>query len=356
MMSRFVILGLLLSSAAVFAQDPPPAETPPPAEAAPPPAEAGPPGLVSIRQVQLHVWISETTEQGLVDIGNNLTYSRISENTGDSIQQISTNVFDSRDPAFTVTLPAPDQTKFLPPLRPDQSGNLENGVQSQAGAGLNYSLIETNHGTYDGVFRAIEQSNDVDLMSKPELLVIDGKQALIHAGGEVPFQTITFDPKGTPQLKVEFKPIGVEMELIPTVQDADGLVLLNITKLNVKDIARVDKVRGLDLPVIADRSQTGQVLLPSDQAIVIGGLSSQVSRFSERRVPLLGKIPVVGTLFRGRSTDFNVATLLIFVHPTVVDLRAMSAEANNALQFWQDGSWSNEALIADEIALMDVEF
>ena len=353
MKSGLLTLSLCAIATFAIAQDPPPAETPPPP---PPPAEAAPAGPVPIRQVQLHVWISETSEQGLIEIGNNLNYTRISENTGDSLQQVSSNVFDPNDSTFSVTLPAPDQTKFLPPLRPDLNGNLDNGVQSQSGAGLNYTLIETNHGTYEGVFRAIEQSNDVDLISKPELLVIDGRPATIHAGGEVPFQSIKFDPKGNPQLSVEFKKIGVEMRLTPIVRDPVDLVELNIESLKVTDIARVDKVRGLDLPVIAERSQKGHVLLPSNQTVVIGGLSSQVSRTSERRVPVLGKIPVFGTLFRGRSSEFDVATLLILVQPTVVDLRAMTAEASGAMQFWQDGSWDNEQAIADEIALMDVEF
>lgn len=343
MMSRYVVIALLVASFAASAQDPPPAE--------PAPAPAG---TTDIKQVQMHVWISETSELGLTDLGNNLGYTRIAENTGNALQQVNSNVLDPLNPAFSVTLPAPDQSKFLPPLRPDLNGDLSNGIQTQAGAGLNYTLFEANHGVYEGIFRAIEQTTDVDLISKPELLVKNATPATIHAGGEVPFQTIKFD-KGNPKLDVEFKKIGVEMTLTPTIRE-DDLIVLDIENLKVTDIARVDKIRGLDLPVIAERSQKGVVIVPSGQAIVIGGLTSQVSRTSERRVPLLGKIPIVGTLFRGRSQEFDIASLLIFVHPTVVDLRAMSAEATNALQFWQEGSWKHEQVIADEIALMDVEF
>jgi type II secretory pathway component GspD/PulD (secretin) len=320
-------------------------------ESAPPP----PAGPTPFKQVQMHVWISETSEQGLKQLGTNLVYKRIPENRGSSLQQINSNVFDPLDPTYTVTLPAPDQSQFLPPLRPDQLGDLANGVQTQSGGGLTFSIAETNHGTYEGVFRAIDQSTDIDLISKPELLVIDTRSAEIHAGGEIPFQTIAFDKRGNPKLQVTFKPVGVEMKITPTI-GTDNLIRLDIEKLDVTDIVRVDKVRGLDLPVIAKRSQTGMVLVPNGQALVIGGLSSQVQRSSERRVPIVGKIPIIGALFRSRSTEVHTTNLMIFVAPTVVDLRNLSEEATNAMRFWEEGSWVNQKVIEAEMILMDSEF
>ena len=357
-MSRIALfLTLFLPFQMVYGQDAPPAEeapAPPPVAEAPA-APTVPPGLTPIQQVQMHVWISETSEQGLRELGTNLVYNRIPENRGDSLQQVNSNVFDPLDPTYTVTMPAPDQTRFLPPLRPDLSGDTTNGIQTQAGGGLNFTLVETNHGTYDGVFRAIAQNTDFDLISKPELLVVDNGLAEIHAGGEIPFQTISFDNKGVPNLQVTFQNVGVEMKIVPTI-GTDNLIKLNIQSLNVTDIARVDKVRGLDLPVIATRSQVGTVEVPNGQALVIGGLSSHVNRDSERRVPVLGKIPVVGTLFRSRASEVKTTNLMIFVSPTVVDLRNMTEESTNAMRFWDEGSWRNQSTIQEEMILMDTEF
>ena len=344
------LLFLLLTSfsATVVAQDPAAA----PAAPAPAPVAApvAPPGPTPLQQLQMHVWISETSEQGVRELGNNLSYNRIQSNNSDSLQQVDSNVFDPNDQSYTVTMPAPNQSLFLPPLRPDSSGGLSNGVQTQGGVGLNYSLLESNHGTYDGIFRAIDLSTDVDLMSKPELLVISGQPATIHAGGEVPFQTVKYD-KGVAQIGVSFKPVGVEMSITPTVRP-DNLVELTIAKLDVTDISRVDQIRGLDLPIISKRSQTGAVIVPNGQALVIGGLTSQVRRTSERRVPVLGKVPVLGVLFRTRQTEAQNSTLLIFVAPTVVDLRNLSAESTNAMEFWKEGSWRSESEISNEIELL----
>src|SRR5690349_12316130 len=78
----------------------------PPATPAFAPPAAGP---ASFRQVQMHIWISETNEQGLRDIGTNLKYTR-NDDDGHPIQQVSTNVFDPLNPDFHVTLPAPDSS------------------------------------------------------------------------------------------------------------------------------------------------------------------------------------------------------------------------------------------------------
>ena len=311
------------------------------------------PQPASFLQVQMHVWISETNEQGLRDIGTNLTYTRFSDNSGDRVQQILTDVFDPLNPLFNVTLPAPDQTNFNAPLRPDRDSNI-GGIQTQAGAGLTFSLIESNHGQIDGTIRAIEQNNDIDLISKPEILVIEKSTAEIKAGGKVPYQDIQYDNKGEPHLNVAFKDVGVSMRITPTIRD-DNLIKLNIEQLEVTDVIGINNIRGVDLPVFAKRSQTGIVLVPEGQALVIGGLSSQVTRRTERRVPILGRVPVLGILFRSRRSEIQKTHLLIFVLPTVVDLRAMTPSAANALDFWRNGSWNNEEAIADEMRLMQTE-
>jgi len=307
----------------------------------------------AFRQVQMHVWISETTEQGLRDIGTNLSYKR-AEDGGGPIQQISTNVFDPLDPNFRVTLPAPDQTSFPVPLRPDLSGTAGDGIQTQSGAGMTFSIISSDIGRIDGVFRSIERNNDVDLISKPELLVIEGQPAQIQAGGKVPYQSLQYDNRGLPQLLVAFQSVGVNMNITPTVRP-DNLVELNITELNVQDVTRIDNVRGVDLPVFAKRSQTGAVLVPNGQALVIGGLSSRVTRRTERRVPFLGKVPVVGIAFRGRRSEVQNIHLLIFVSPTVVDLRKLTPSSQTALDFWKNGTWQSQPTIETEIDLMKTE-
>lgn len=337
-MSRRALIALLGLAAAVSAH----AQEPPP---------------IDVRQVQVQVWISETGERGLRDLGANLQYFRQVDGVsqGGSVQQINTNVHDLRDPAFTVTLPAPDQDRFNPPMRPDQEGGLAGGIQTQEGVGLTFTLIEDDYGTINGAFRAVEQTSDLDLISKPELLVMNDHEAAIHAGGEVPYQSIEYDNSGNPRLDVKFESIGVNMVLLPSIQP-DGMIMLDIKTLDVTEIVRIDNVRGIDLPVFSTRAQTGQVLVPDGQTLVIGGLSSRVVRRNERGVPFIRRVPLLGLPFRGRQTQATTNHLLIFVSPTSVDLRNLEPPMMNALEFWRYEKWRHREAIDEEFETLEDEF
>jgi len=363
--SFLALVSMATLSFSATAQDPPPAEPAPapaeapPAEAAPaeaPPADAPapPPPPRDIRQVQVRVQIVETNERGLRDIGANLNYTRFVdgvEQTG-SVEQITTNTFDPIGDFPRITLPVPDSRDVF---RPDEDNNTANGVQTREGFGLTATVIESDRGTLDTVFRGLEEGLDTDVVSRPEILVIDTKPATINAGGEVPFQGVTYNKDtGVPKLNVEFKPIGVNMDMVPTIQPND-IIKLDITKLDVTDTVRIENIRGVDLPVFSTRSQTGVVYVPSGQTLVTGGLTSRLVRQNERRVPIIGKLPVVGFPFRSRQSESNLRTLLIFVTPTVVDLRNLSPDGKRAMEFWKGRNWSNEERIGAEMEAMEFE-
>ncbi|MFO7975788.1 MAG: hypothetical protein R6V12_14270 [Candidatus Hydrogenedentota bacterium] len=333
-------------------------EAPPPPAAPPPPPQQVEP----IRQVQIQVWISETTEDGLRDIGTNLDYTRFvrgEENSG-SVERISTRVFDPS--SFQVTLPAADANPYPDNVRltPDfpstvASGNvLENGgITTYGGAGVTFSIIDSGTGTIDALVRGIEQKADGDLISKPELLVVEGGTANIHAGEEIPFQSLVYQ-KGRAQLQVEWRQVGVNLAIQPTVLD-DDMIQIDLTKLNVVDQLPSSPIRGIDLPVFSTREQTGQVLVPNGQTLVIGGLSSRNIFKTERRIPLIGKLPVLGAPFRGRRVEARNSHLLIFLSPTIVDLRNLRPEAISALNFWREEKWKNLDRIEQEIEIMEDE-
>lgn len=368
------ILALLAAAPWAAAQEEAPPAEAPPAEAAPAEAPPAPPPLTDIRQVQIQVWISETNEQGLRDIGANLNYSRIvrGQERGGALQQISTNVFSPVADFERVTLPVPAPQGNIgfstPPLRAydptdfrsltgiDEDRNLANAIQTRSGVGLSATVIDSDHGTLEAIFRASETKADVDLISKPELLVVNGVAAEIKAGGQVPYQDVQFDNKGEPQLSVRWKDTGVNMRITPNILP-NNFVQLQLEQLDVTDIVRFDNTRGVDLPVFATRSQTGFVLVPNGNALVIGGLSSRVVRKNERRVPFIGRVPIIGLPFRGRGSEVFVTNLLVFVSPTIIDLRGLEDNLGSALNFWRKrgNEWSNAERIDREVESMASE-
>ena len=338
---------------------PAPSPVPVPAPLPPPAGQPAPPALTPINQVQIQVWISETNEIGLRDIGANLQYTRVASRkaTSGAVEQIQTQTNPSNS-TFSVTLPSPDTSLFsstnMPTqLRPDLSSS-SSGTQTQSGAGMVMSIIQSGFGTIDGVFRGIEQRSDGDLISKPELLVIDNGIAEIHMGEQTPYQSVSYTALGAGNLVVTWQDVGVNLKLQPLILSNDS-VQININQLAVSERVINRDVRGVDLPVFATRSQTGVVLVPNGQTLVIGGLSSRTVQQTERRVPILGSIPILGIPFRGRNTQSTNSHLLIFVSPTIVNLRNMSEEAKSALNFWQDRRWENSGRISKEIQVMQDE-
>lgn len=359
-------LSLVLCLAVIFclkavgedAPAPAAAAAPAPAPAAAPVAAAVPAApAVDIRQVQIQVWISETTEQGLRDLGTNLQYTRMVDGVdqGGTVQQVTTNMFDPASEFGRVTLPTPDKTKFAAPLRPDILPGTE-GVQSITGFGLTAGLIMDDVGTLEATFRGLERKVDLELISKPEVLVVNSGIAEVKAGGQVPYQDVKYTAYGVPQLSVTWKDVGVNMKLKPTILP-NNLVQIQFDQLDVTDVTRIENLRGVDLPVFAKRSQTGVYLVPNSQTLVIGGLSSRIERRGDKRVPLLGRIPVLGLPFRSRANESNITHLLVFVAPTVVDLRSLSDESFNALNFWRrrGGDWANAQRIEEEVDALDSE-
>lgn len=322
-----------------------------------PPVEA-PPEKVDIRQVQVKVWISETTESGIRDIGANLNFTRFvrGEEQSGSLQQVVTNTLNFEERFGTALMPFPDTTLFGNPLRPDRNNNLADGLSTIRGAGLEFSILSTDTGSIDGFFQSLEKRTDVDLISKPELLVANNMHATIKAGGQIPYQDVKY-PKGTPELQVSWRDVGVNLGMTPTIMPND-YIQLNIDELEVSDISRIDNLRGVDLPVFSSRQQTGIVFVPDGTTLVIGGLTSRAIRKTERRVPILGKIPLLGIPFHSRKSDAEILSLLIFVAPTIVDLRAPSPQAESALTFWRErgSEWENRQRIEREIEAMETGY
>lgn len=350
--SLLVLMLLVGLMAPVFAEEAP-AEAPPAEEAPPPP----PPGPVDIRQVQMKVWISETSEGGIRDIGTNLDFTRFvrGEEMRGSVQQVTTATMNQAAAFGTVSMPYPSSSLFGAPLRPDLNPSTPE-LEAFPGLGLEFSIIDADYGTIDGIFQTLETRSDLDVISKPEILVANTLPAEIKAGGQVPFQDVTF-PTAATRLQVSWRDIGVNLNLTPTIMP-NNFVQLAITQLEVSDILRFENLRGADLPLFSTRSQSGMVFVPDGTTLVVGGLTSRTVRKTERRVPILGRVPLLGIPFRSRKSEAEVSSLLVFVSPTIVDLRAPSPQAKTAMHFWRErgSEWANRPRIDREVDAMATGF
>ena len=134
------------------------------------------------------------------------------------------------------------------------------------------------------------------ILSQPKLVVLSGEEASFLIGGEIPIRTTTSTGDSV-QENVEFKEYGVGMTVTPTIRKEKIDVILNI---EISDIDAANAV-GEDV-AFTTRSASSQLFLDDGQTIVLAGLIQQRTAESIKKVPYLGEIPILGLMFRSRST------------------------------------------------------
>ncbi len=162
---------------------------------------------------------------------------------------------------------------------------------------------------------ALERQGLVRTLAQPNLVALSGETASFLAGGEFPVPT-GISQNG--QVSVEFKQFGVSLAFSPTVL-ADGLVNLVVAP-EVSSLDRDASVQlsGIVIPGLKVRRAKTSLELRDGQSFAIAGLISSDFTDTVRAVPLLGKIPIIGALFRSTSFQNNETELVITVTPRIV--------------------------------------
>ena len=165
-------------------------------------------------------------------------------------------------------------------------------------------------------------------LSRPRIIVSSGKEATINVGGEVPIQSTTTNATGgLTQSNITFKQYGVTLTVTPTIKDGRVDVLMN---LEVSDIDSTFPIRASTTSDIAykTRSTQTQLMLDDRQTVVFAGLVRYSESQQVKEVPFLGKIPVLGLLFRNTSKQSpdQGRELVITLTPTIVRKKEYATE------------------------------
>lgn len=208
--------------------------------------------------------------------------------------------------------------------QPGEAGNRWNSFAGTASAaGLGWTFVNTSA---EAVVSAVQDEGRVEVLSAPSLLVLNNKEANINVGTQIPVVSTFFsgitssDNTGNVnpsvnQSYVQFRDTGIILSVTPRVNPG-GLVFLEIKQEKSTPGPASAAVAG-NVPVNKTTVET-EVAVQSGQTVMLGGLISDESTFSEGGVPFLHKIPVVGKLF-GETTKNNTRKeLLVLITPTVI--------------------------------------
>jgi len=161
-----------------------------------------------------------------------------------------------------------------------------------------------------------ESEGKVKTLSSPKVATLDNKEAEIKSGVQIPFTTI--DP-ASGRLTISFQEAYLRLKVKPHVT-SDKKVNMEIEAENntpgrpyptgVGDVVSIDK-----------RIAKTEMLAENGATVVLGGLYVSTERWSEDRIPLLGRIPILGWLFKRRTVNPTRQELLIFITPTILEER-----------------------------------
>lgn len=209
------------------------------------------------------------------------------------------------------------------------AGALDNGTApSSLGNGVSLALGRFGSGNIDFGFlvRAIASDADNNILSTPSLMTLDNEEAEIVVGSNVPFVTGTqlSANNNNPFQTIERRDIGLTLKVKPQINDGNSIKME--LEQEVSDVNTTALTGASDITT-SKRSIKTTVLVEDGQTLVLGGLIDDKITDVEEKVPLLGDIPIIGNLFRYRSTQKSKQNLMIFLHPVII------RDAESATQF-----------------------
>lgn len=204
------------------------------------------------------------------------------------------------------------------------------GSVSETFPGFSYFFSVANT---RAALNALISLTDVNVVSSPQLMVLNNQTATIQVGDQVPIATqsavATGDPDAPIVNTIQFRDTGVILQVTPRVNET-GYVMLEIEQ-EVSDVVETT-TSGIDSPTIQQRKINSTIAVRSGETIALGGLIKDTRSRTRSGLPGLARIPILGTLFSSTDDDFQRTELLVLVVPRVVRNPAESRRVTEELR------------------------
>lgn len=244
-------------------------------------------------QIQLEVVFAEVDRRALRELGMNAIWG---------------------DNALGITLEGPASVLAGLGERPG-AGNINGGFVQAASTGT-FQLLGTFGGAVDltAIMSVLEQYDVSKILARPTLVALSGQQGEFLAGGEIPIPVAQQGDK----ISVEYKEYGVKLVFVPTVLANEVIDMRAYVEVSSVDSSNSSRASGIEIPAFISRKTQSHVRLGSGMTFAMAGMINESSHQVTARVPVLGEIPLIGSLFRYVRHERNESELIIFVTPRLV--------------------------------------
>ncbi|MDB6073493.1 MAG: hypothetical protein JWO89_1133, partial [Verrucomicrobiaceae bacterium] len=172
--------------------------------------------------------------------------------------------------------------------------------------------------------RALLADNDTKTTSYPRMVTLNNREVVIRSVVNQPILAGTASVGGgssgsSTAQSITYLPIGTVLNILPKRMEGDK-VLLNMS-ITVSNIISETLIGGNSYPVATSRVYSAPVEVDNGYTVAVGGLDEAKEKETASGIPVLGKIPVLGYLFKTKGRTNNHKNLMLFITPTLIDAR-----------------------------------
>jgi general secretion pathway protein D len=178
---------------------------------------------------------------------------------------------------------------------------------------------------FGALISALARDADTNVLSTPTVVTLDNEEAEIIVGQNVPFVTGNYTTAtggggpdaavGNPFQTIQRDDVGIKLKVKPQINEGNAVKLEISQEVSAVVPSANASTQG---PTTNKRSIKTKVLVENGQVLVLGGLIDDKLDESAQKVPLLGDVPLLGNLFRYRSTTKLKRNLMVFLHPVIL--------------------------------------
>jgi len=252
---------------------------------------------------------------------------RVAEVSRRAIRKLGINWFQTWDDIFVGSTVGSDKGGAINPI--------DIGVPAGAAArsGLPFvfnsnTTVTPNITTFIGIpdinlesfFQALAENQYMRVLAEPTLVAMSGEEASFLAGGEFPIPVVQgVGGAGSTSVTIEYREFGVRLSFKPTVM-GDGTIQLHVAPevSRLSDIGAV-QIQGFSVPSLLTRRAETTVRLKNNEAFAMAGLISQENDAATSRVPGVGDLPVLGSLFRSVRYLKGETEMVVLVKASLVE-------------------------------------
>jgi len=185
------------------------------------------------------------------------------------------------------------------------------------GTTIGIGRLQATGVNFAAIIRALQGDSRTNIVSHPMITMRDNEESKIEVAQEVPFITGQYtNTTGAASAfqTVQRQQVGTILTVTPQINEGDAVIL----KIQVESSSIAASSAGAVDLITNKRTISTTVLIPDAGTLVIGGLIQDKAINSEQRIPILGRIPLIGELFRTRDTGKTKTNLMVFIQPRIL--------------------------------------